>query len=234
MKALLYGKNSKDIAALVKDQEIELVDSKPEVIITNGGDGTLLTSERAYPGIPKLPIRDSRVCNKCLNHQDETVLKNLVAGKLILREYKKLETTILYKTLLALNDFVIRNVLPMHAIRFLTSVTSETLLIGDGIVLSTPFGSTGYFKSITGDTFDKGFGLAFNNTTEKLQPVFFKDKESVTFKLVRGAATLSFDNNPDIFNIDEGSELTFKIFGQTAKIYEAESLRCPNCKVSRG
>lgn len=236
MKAQLYGNHSKEIADLIQSLKVELVDSNPEVIITYGGDGTLLSAERTYPGIPKLPIRDSKICKKCLNHQDETVLKKLVAGKLSLKEYKKLETTIFYKTLFALNDFVIRNTLPIHTIRF--QVTSETshpeLLIGDGIVLSTPFGSTGYFKSITGQTFEKGFGLAFNNTTEKLTPIFFKDKDIVTFKLVRGAATLSFDNNPDIFNIDEGSEVMFRLSNKTAKIFEAQSLRCPDCKVTRG
>lgn len=236
MKTQLYGNHSKEIADLIQSLKVELVDSNPEVIITYGGDGTLLSAERTYPGIPKLPIRDSKICKKCLNHQDEIVLKKLVAGKLKLSEYKKLETTILCKTLLALNDFVIRNTLPIHTIRF--QVTSETshpeLLIGDGIVLSTPFGSTGYFKSITGQTFEKGFGLAFNNTTEKLTSIFFKDKDIVTFKLVRGAATLSFDNNPDIFNIDEGSEVMFRLSNKTAKIFEAQSLRCPDCKVTRG
>ena len=41
-------------------------------------------------------------------------------------------------------------------------------------------------------------------------------------------------NNPDIFQIDEGSELIFKLSDQVAKIYEADSLRCPNCEVIRG
>ncbi len=234
MKALLHGNNSKDIASLLKSLGVEIVNSKPDVVITYGGDGTLISSERMYPGIPKLPIRDSRVCNKCLRHQDETILKKLVAGKLTLSEYKKLETTILYKQLFALNDFVIRNVLPIHAIRFLTSVTSEKLLIGDGIVLSTPFGSSGYFKSITGKTFEKDWGLAFNNTTQNSPPIFLKDKDSVTFKLIRGTATLSFDNNPDLFKIDEGSEIMFKLSDQKAKIFEAQSLRCLDCKITRG
>lgn len=231
MRVLLYGNHSKDLAPLVKSLEIEIVPSNPDVIITYGGDGTLISSERIYPGIPKFPMRDSRICNKCQKHQDETALKNLASGKLKLVEYKKLETTILYKQLFALNDFVIRNVLPIHAIRFQVSVHKDKLFIGDGIVLSTPFGSTGYFKSITDKTFEKGWGLAFNNTTWKTSPVFLKDKDSVTFKLIRGTATLSFDNNPDLFKIDEGSEIVFKLSDQTAKVFEARSLRCPDCKI---
>ena len=236
---LLFGKNSKNIEELVRENELEIVDSSPDVIISYGGDGTLLSSERKYPGIPKLPIRDSLFCHKCPNHQDAKVLKELTDGKLKLVEYKKLETILLYKNLFALNDFVVRNQDPTHTIRF--KVTNDKLLIGDGVVIATPFGSTGYFKSITGQTFEdglpagrQGFGLAFNNITEKLAPIFFKNNDQVNFQLIRGKATLSMDNNPDIFIIDEGSELIFKLSDQVARIYQDTSLRCPNCQVIRG
>lgn len=232
MKVLLHGKNAKNIASLVENLGFKIVNSNPDVVISYGGDGTLLTAERLYLGIPKLPIRDSLVCKKCPNHDEKVLLQSLLEGKLKLKDYKKLETTFFYRTFTALNDFVIRNAEPMHAIRFQT--INNQLLIGDGIVLSTPFGSTGYFKSITRKIFEKGWGLAFNNTTEKTPPVFLKDEDTVAFKLVRGEATLSFDNNPDIFKIDEGSELQFKLSDKTAKIFELESLRCPNCKITRG
>ncbi len=232
MKVIVTGKNSKNIEELIKNLGIEIVQSNPEVIVSFGGDGTLLYSERIYQGIPKLPVRDSLVCKKCSKHNEITLFTNLLKGKLKLKQYRKLETTILYKTLIALNDFVIRNITPIHTIRFQTSLTQK-LLIGDGIVVSTPFGSTGYFKSITGKTFDKGFGIAFNNTTEKFSPLNLKENDKITFNLVRGQATLSYDNNPDILTLDEGSELVFKLSDKAARIYEADSLRCPNCKVTR-
>lgn len=240
MKVLLDGKNSSDIKELVEDTGFEVVDKDPQVIISYGGDGTLLSSEREFPGIPQLPIRNSKVCKKCPEHGEEILLKKLLDGSLKIKEYSKLETEINpstssgqgVKTLLALNDFVIRNKEPMHSIRF--TVSSEKLLIGDGIVISTLFGSTGYFKSVTGLTFEKGFGLAFNNTTEKIEPQFLSDNDQVVFKLVRGYATLSFDNSPDIYVIPEGMELIFKLSSEVAKIYELESMRCPNCKVIRG
>lgn len=234
MKILLIGKKAKDIESLAKSLGFEVVNQNPDVIISYGGDGTLLYSERIHPGTPKLPIREAAVCKKCPFHSEEDLLKELLSGTLKLKEYCKLETTILYQTFYALNDFVIRNTQPMHTIRFRVTPLADKLLIGDGIVLSTPFGSTGYFKSITGQDFEGGFGLAFNNTTEKIAPLFFKDTDAVIFKLVRGTATLSFDNNPDIFNIDKGSEITFKLSDKVAKIYALESLRCPDCKVTRG
>lgn len=244
MKVLLTGKNSNNIAGLVKSFGFEVVDSNPDVIISYGGDGTLLSSEREYPGIPKLPIRNSQFCHKCPEHEDKTLLEKLSDSKLQLKEYAKLETEVLYKKFYALNDFVIRNQHPIHAIRFkvilplsprrMSGSINNTLYIGDGVVISTPFGSSGYFKSITGQTFNQGFGVAFNNITEKVEPLILKDAQSLTFKLIRGKATLSFDNSSDIFNIAEGSELIFKLSDQVAKIYEDTSLRCPNCQVIRG
>lgn len=231
MKVLLFGKNAKDIENLVKSSGLEIVGNNPDLIISYGGDGTLLSAEREYPSIPKLPMRNSQICKKCLEHEDKTLLEKLVKGELKPKEYRKLETTVLYKSIFALNDFVIRNVKPIHAIRF--KISKDELYIGDGIIISTPFGSTGYFKSVTKQTFDKGFGLAFNNTTEATEPLYFKENEQVKFMLIRGQATLSFDNSPEVFTIDEGSQLIFKLSDQVAKIYEAESLRCLNCQVMR-
>lgn len=230
MKVILVGKNSKNIEELVKSLGFEIVTSSPDIVISYGGDGTLLSSEREHLSVPKLSIRNSRFCNKCAEHEDKKVLEDLLAAKLKLKEYKKLHTSFGGKDLYALNDFVIRNEQTIHAIRF--NVNGK-FFIGDGIVLSTPFGSTAYFKSITGKSFESGFGLAFNNTTEKVEPIYLNESDSVNFQLVRGKANLSFDNNPDIFNIPEGTEITFNLSDKVAKIYES-SLRCPKCEVIRG
>lgn len=236
MKVFLHGKNSADIEPLVKKLGFDVVSEKPDVIISYGGDGTLLASERKYPGIPKLPIRNSQVCKKCSEHGEKTLLKKLFEGKLELKEYKKLQTNIHGKDIFAINDFVIRNEEPMHAIRFkiLTPSPSE-LFIGDGVVISTPFGSSGYYKSVTKKTFNEGFSLALNNTTaDKDASWSVNQDDKVGFQLVRGKGILSFDNSPETFHISEGTTLEFKLSEAVAKIYELESLRCPNCIVKRG
>ena len=243
MKVLLHGKNAKNIANLVENLGFKIVTSNPDVVVSYGGDGTLLSSEREYPGIPKLPIRNSQICNKCPEHEDKKILQDLLEGKLELKEYKKLNTNVYGKNLFALNDFVVRNEQTIHAIRFkMHNFISPDLRIGDGIVVATPFGSTGYFRSITDETFADGFAIAFNNTTEKDGPIYIDqdeiDKEddftSIEFELVRGKAILSFDNSPKTFHISEGTTLSFKLSDKTAKIYENTSLRCPNCQIMRG
>ncbi len=240
MKVKIIGKNSKGLEIKAKDLGFEIEDKNPDIIISYGGDGTLLSSERKYPRIPKLPIRDPLAWEKCLEHQEELLLQLLSQNKLQLKEYGKLETVIENQVITALNDFIIRNKEAVHAIRFqITSTASHpalnagSILIGDGIIISTPLGSTGYFKSVTQHTFNEGFGLAFNNTTEKIHPVIFKKGDEITFKLIRGHGTLTYDNSHSQYSIKEGSEITFKLSSQAAKIYEAKSLRCPNCHIIR-
>ncbi|MBI2019812.1 NAD(+)/NADH kinase [Candidatus Daviesbacteria bacterium] len=231
MKVLLVGKNTQKIEPVVKEAGFSIVSENPDVVISFGGDGTLLHAEREHPGIPKLPIRDSQFCHKCSDHEEKTLLKKLLENQLTLKTYKKLKTEVSGKTLLALNDFSIRNAHPTHAIRFRIR---DKLYIGDGIVVSTPFGSSAYFKSITNQSFSSGFGVAFNNVTEDIKPLFLNEYEEIKFELVRGTADLTSDNSPDVYRINEGSSISFSLSDDVAKIYEADSLRCPNCEVIRG
>ena len=244
MKILLYGKDSSSLEQLVKSLGFEIVTSSPDVVISYGGDGTLLFVEREFPSVPKLPIRNSQFCHKCPKHEDKVVLKKLLEKKLDLKEHKKLNTNASGQDLYALNDFVIRNDLPTHAIRFKILVSDtipSELYVGDGIVVSTPFGSTGYFKSVSGETFKDGFALVLNNVTQKSGPTYIDqdetDKEDdfdrIGFRLVRGKAILAYDNSPDIFHISESTTLSFKLSDKVAKIYEDTSLRCPDCVVKR-
>lgn len=229
MKVLLFGNNAQQIQPLVASTGFKIVRSNPEVVISFGGDGTLLSAERQYPGIPKLPIRDSLICKKCSKHPDQQLLSRLKKGTLKFTKEPKLKTQISGKDFYALNDFVIRNRDAIHAIRFRVN---DKFYIGDGVVISTPFGSTGYFKSITGKTFKSNFAIAFNNTTRKKNPVSLQKSAKVIFELNRGKAALTFDNSPDIYILPEGAKLTFTLSNKFAKIYDS-SLRCPDCKVKR-
>lgn len=228
MRVLLAGKNLKDIAGLVKSAGLEITQSNPDLILSYGGDGTLLSAERKYPGIPKLPIREVSKYTKCASHKENVLLSLLLENKLSLKKYEKIETTIENQVVLALNDFVIRNKEAVHAIRF---ETQGKYLIGDGIVIATPLGSTGYFKSITQTTFSKGFRVAFNNTTEKVDPIILGPSDKVYFKLIRGHGGLTYDNSHNQYTIKEDTQIIFKQSLQKARIYIAESLRCLNCKI---
>lgn len=237
MKVALYGKNSNSIAHLLGQYGLEISDDKPDVIISYGGDGTLLSAERKFPSIPKLPIRDSKVCKKCPEHSTEHLLESLADGSLKSESFPKLEAKIGDEDVLAINDIVIRNSTPMHAIRFKVfknshAVTPE-IIIGDGVVATTPFGSTGYFQSITRETLEKGFALAFNNTVQEIPLLKFDGDDIVKIVVVRGPGSFSSDNNPKQIPLHDHDEIKFFPSRHLANIYALSGLRCGKCVILR-
>lgn len=235
MRVYLFGKNAKDLLDLALSLGLEVVSKNPQVIISYGGDGTLLASERQYPQIPKLAIRDSKVCKKCSDHTEDQLLNALIKGQLKLQSFPKLEAKFEGRQFLALNDIVIRNTTPIHAIRFQVKlngrVVAPEIVIGDGVVTTTPFGSSGYYQSITKKTFLTGFALAYNNATLNLPPILFGSQDSVSVVIIRGPANLSFDNEPNLTKLKRQDEVVIKASLKQALIYQPEILRCQKCQL---
>lgn len=235
IKVSLFGKNSDSIRHFIPQYNLELVEDKPEVIISYGGDGTLLSAERKFPSIPKLPIRDSKVCKKCPPHTTESLIKALGAGALNFKYFPKLEAKTVFADILAINDIVLRNTTPMHALRFkvfLNGQQIDHIIIGDGIVVTTPFGSSGYYQSITRETITSGFAVAFNNTTKPMQSVKFIATQDVKIVIVRGPGSLSSDNNPKIYPLKEADEIKITASLHKAQIF-MDPLRCQDCIILR-
>ena len=237
MKVFLFGKNSDTIRHLIPEYGLELTDDQPDVIISYGGDGTLLSAERKYPGIPKLPIRDSKVCKKCPLHTTEHLLQELTEGVIKLENYPKLEAKFGNEGFLAINDIVVRNSTPMHALRFRVSkngrLVRPEVIIGDGVVFTTVFGSSGYYQSITRKTIENGFAAAFSNTTFPVEPVKFQKGDAIKVEIIRGPGSLSSDNNPKLYTLKEGDIVTVSPSVYDAKIYVERTLRCSDCVVLR-
>lgn len=188
-------------------------EKNPEVVLTYGGDGTLLHAERQYPGIPKLPLRKSATCQKCHDHEIEHAIDLLSQGKYGEEEMLKLEATVKGETLIGLNDIIIRNKNLEHAIRFDLIVDDKTLfehLIGDGLVAATPFGSTAYYSSITKEPFGHGIGLALNNVMKEIEPMLLDETCKIKIKIVRGPAEIAADNMRSKILLEEGDEIAIK------------------------
>jgi NAD kinase len=197
-----------------------MVGKEPDIIICLGGDGTFLFNERKYPGIPKLLIRDSDICMKCENKQLDGILMGIANGKYQIEEYSKLEVRYKNQVLTATNDFIIRNKVPTQAIRFRVKTAGRDLglMIGDGVVVSSAFGSTGYHYSITKKSFMKGIGVAFNNTTGQESSLLLPEEAKVSVSLVRHDAHLGYDNSPKVLTIKEGESVSIRKSREVARI----------------
>jgi len=225
MKKLLVVSRDKDLLKSCKSKVIDagfsFSDKNPDVIICVGGDGTFLFAERVFPGVPKLLVRGSKICKMCQWDSLDDVLSRLQVGRVEVEKKFKLEVKVKGKSLLGINDIAVRNKFPIHAIRFMLRVNKKQVgdvFIGDGVVLSTSFGSGGYFYSITKSRFGSGVGLAFNNLTVEHDHLLLDDDDVVELELVRGTALVSADNNPKMVEIKKGNKIKIKLSKKFARI----------------
>lgn len=144
----------KNVKAICENAE------KAECIIIVGGDGTLLRTSRAISGLnkPILGVNSGHLgflCDVDEERIDEAVEK-LLSGNITIENRMMLEGTVNNETRLSLNDAVIFRSGQLRTIALKVYVDSQLLTIihGDGIVIATPTGSTGYSMSCGGPILD--------------------------------------------------------------------------------
>jgi len=205
----------------------------PDVVISHGGDGSLLGAERDYPGVPKCPLRDRRMNPKCPEHPNERVLELLTRGELREDRIGKLVArTGDGRELVGLNDLFISKSIVSSAVRYRLWLDDELYkgqIVGDGLVVATPFGSTGYFRNITHSLFRVGIGLAFNNCSDPVDHIIVRNDTVIRAEVIRGPAVLVADNDPARLDLDEGDVVTFSQCEQQTVILGLDIFRCREC-----
>jgi len=209
----IVGNDSEAIDKIFQDKGYIRDNINPEFVISFGGDGTLLRAEHKYPNIPKLFLRNSLIGNLGFKESNEEVIKKFTNNEYEIKKYFKIETEVKGKKIFAVNEFSLKNKNPRHSVRFDVYVNKVKILnhiIGDGLMASTPIGSTGYYRSITRSTFELGIGLAFNNTTEQYNHMVLKEDACITVMILRGPAFCYVDNHDDEIELGDGDEITIK------------------------
>lgn len=159
------GGNSQVVLADVKNNGRSLREeaflAEADCALVLGGDGTLLrvAREAAKKGIPVLGINLGTLgflAEVEINRMDEAIGK-LMAGEYTTEERMMLEGSVLHDGITkgfssALNDITINRSGSLQIIRFSIYVNHKFLckMNADGIILSTPTGSTGYNMSAGG------------------------------------------------------------------------------------
>lgn len=169
------------------------ISKNPDIVICVGGDGTFLVAEEKYPEVLKVLIKENSLCNKCSEVRLDHILERIKNKDYQIHEYIKLESGKKF----AVNDFIIRNKKLTHAIRFNVYIDGKKYkdtFIGDGLIISTPFGSTAYFHSITKHQFVKGIGIAFNNIVQDENYIILKEDQKIKVEIIRGDAEFAADN----------------------------------------
>lgn len=201
---------SEIVKSVKKRAKITRID--PDFVITYGGDGTILVAERKFPGVPKVPIRNSKICSMCVSYGKDSIehlLEKLEKGEFKKEEISKVEAHFNGDRLIGVNEIQIHNKDPGKAIRFDLEANNKKLeeLIGDGLIFATAFGSTAYYRSLGLEPFKKGIKIGFNNVYPKKEPIELKSNARV--KILREKGLLLADNNGTI-NLNPGDIVEIK------------------------
>ncbi|MEW6223743.1 MAG: NAD(+)/NADH kinase [Chloroflexota bacterium] len=139
-----------------------------DILVVLGGDGTFLRAVQgvAIVDVPILGINLGKVgfLSKAEAHELEPMLDKLLAGDFVLRERMALAGDIMpagrpaTTTFTALNDIVIARGSLARVVRLAVAIDESHLatFVADGLVVSSPTGSTGYSFSAGGPILDPG------------------------------------------------------------------------------
>lgn len=205
-------------------KDIDIVKDNPDIVVTFGGDGTFFKSEFLYPNIPKVYLKYSRIGKLANDKSNEKLISHILKGEYKIEEKTKLEISYKNKKMFAMADVLIHNHNPFAAIRTKVSLDNKLIqnseIIGDGILISTQIGSTGYYKSITRSYFesDDQIGLAFNNAIDQVSHIVLKKDRIIKIEITRGIADIFADNQQDKWELDSGDILEIKASQDKVKI----------------
>lgn len=231
-KVAVVGKETRPLEKQLSKSDFKVVKAGPDFVISHGGDGSALWAEQLYPGVPRLAIKRDSLCNKC--EADSAEAFGQIISKLKRRQYRivreyKVEGTVngdKHKKLIGLNEVNVTHALPIKAIRFDVEIDDDCVasgLIGDGVMVATPYGSTGYFYSITKRSFSDRLGIAFNNVDRRMKYRLIDPRSEVKIRICRGPALMVSDNNTNMIPLKEGDVVRIRRARQSARLIELKS-----------
>lgn len=221
------------ISGSVKSSEVCDFDKIADMVISFGGDGTLLTAAREML-MCDVPIMGFNVgklgflAEYSVNNLEQNITE-IINGNFRLVDRSVIEMPFKGTKYYALNDFVIEK---RYSSKMITvSVFSNEHRVGDyradGIVLTTPTGSTAYSLSCSGPIIApsaKVFCITpISPHTLTLRPLVIPDTNDITFRLTdSGGGVILVADGITICDLGTNDEIVFKLSEERVKLIKPQ------------
>ncbi len=172
-----------------------------DLLISVGGDGTILKSVRRYGDTPMLGVNVGTVgyLSEIMPDEISSILDILDCHTI--EERSMISCTIGKRTVEALNDIVIRTEVATRVSKVKVEIAGQEYIIsGDGVIITTPTGSTAYSYSAGGPIIKSNsneFGITpICPLYRKASPMVYPDHEKVIVTALDRPCTIVTDGFP--------------------------------------
>jgi NAD+ kinase len=214
--------------------------TRVDAIVVLGGDGLMMRSAKAYPGIPLLGINFGKVGFLAMVERNDwkIALETLLAGDFTIEEGATLGAAIerggeAIDQGWAINDVVIRSGVRMIDVEVYIDGHYVNTYPGDGMIVATPRGSTAYGMAAGGPILTagvRGFAIVPISCHSPIRTPFVV-AESTRIELLLGSrheASLILDGRQtdelqfdDVIRVSRGTHLFRLVAFNTTNFYEA-------------
>ena len=215
----------------IMGMDFDLLAQQSDILVTLGGDGTLISAARRSfkYNIPIFGIYAGNLGFLADVSMDEldTFVENLVSGNYRIDDRSVLEATLIKNdteiTIHAFNDIVFTRPSISNMIHVETLVDNKAFntYYGDGVIVSTPTGSTAYNLSAGGPVLfplTKVFTLTPISPHSLTQrPVVLPGEFSIEMKTSDAKALIIIDGQ-DMHHFEHGDSLHIKLAANSAKL----------------
>ncbi len=226
----------KSISKLLGEEFIRTVDdlSECEAVIAFGGDGTILSAARAVEK-EQIPVLGIKIRSLGFLAEDnlQTALDDLFSERYSIQDRMRIEVSHtvegVIKKATALNDVVIHGAGVSRVLHIKTSIGGTVLgeYLSDGVIISTPTGSTAYSLAAGGPIINPADVDAFLITplcphSLSVRPLVVSSDEMLEVEVI-GAANrilLTVDGQEAI-DVDVAEKITFGRSAQSTRLIVA-------------
>jgi NAD+ kinase len=201
-------------------------EKKADIVLSFGGDGTMLFASKLMmdSGIPIMGFNVGKLgfLAEYTVSELELALENLMNGNFRVVERSVLECEINGKVYYAINDFVMekKNTSRMITIRAFSNANHVADYRADGLILTTPTGSTAYSLSCNGPIITPGTPVVcltpISPHTLTLRPLVIPDTAEITLTVESPTGESNF--------VVDGQEVIIVNDGEEVKIRKSKSI----------